>query len=248
MSTVYLVKRGPRAPHHRAPFHPVIICGKRRVAKWEAEWTGEQAWVWSHERGTRGGGWLLERWNGFDVDYGHVVRLVTMPDGTEAGFAHEHTGREPWPLLAGAVWWDDRKMPGWLADAGVVYAPDAFSQQRILDAVAGDGSSGFGRPTPDFWPTPAALQRWEVTDGPRIPNGAVVQFEEGIGCYAKPAQATVVALIATLEPPNGRYMDEYRLRFEDERETRRYRDLLERQNPTALAGSPVPGEVSDAES
>ena len=45
MSGVYLIKRGPRPEHHRAPFHPVIVCGKRRVAKWQAGWTGDAAWV-----------------------------------------------------------------------------------------------------------------------------------------------------------------------------------------------------------
>jgi hypothetical protein len=154
MADVYLVKRGPRPDYHRAPFHPVIVCGKRWVAKWEAGWTGDAAWVWSHERGTSGGGWLLERWNGLDIDYGHVVRAVTLPDGTDAAFVHEGTGREPWPLLLGATWWDDKPMPRWLVQYGVLYPMDGFSQQRILDTVADDGSSGCGRPIPPHWRPP----------------------------------------------------------------------------------------------
>ena len=149
--SIYLIKRGPRPEHHKAPFHPVIICGKRRVAHWEAGWSGDAAWVWSHERSVRGGGWLLERWNGFNVDYGHVVRGLTLPDGTLAAFVHEHTNREPWPLISGAVWWDDKRMPAWLAEMGAVYPPDEFTQQRILDSIADDGASGWGREVPSHW-------------------------------------------------------------------------------------------------
>lgn len=150
MSAVYLVRRAPMPEWCHAPYHPVIICGKRRVAKWEAGWTGDAAWVWSHERGTGAGGWLLERWNGLDIDYGHVVRGGTLPDGTEMAFSHQHHGRDPWPLIAGAVWWDDKKMPRWLEEAGVVYPTDHFTQQSIVNRVADDGY--WERPVPDFWP------------------------------------------------------------------------------------------------
>jgi hypothetical protein len=239
VSAVYLIKRGPREPHHRAPFHPVIICAKRGVAKWEAGWTGAAAWVWSHERGLRVGGWLLERWNGFDVDYGHVVRGVTMPDGTDAAFVHEHTGREPWPLLAGAVWWDDKSMPRWIADAGVVYAPDAFSQEAILRDISNDrqdrNASTMGVERPAFWPAPAPKQTWEVTGEARIPNGARVRFTEGIGCYSRPDTGEVIGLTATLELPNGRYDDLYRIRADDGREVQRSRGLVEQDNPSEVA-------------
>jgi hypothetical protein len=233
MSGLYLIKRGPRPEHFRAPFHPVILCAKRAVAKWEAGWSGDASWVWSHERGTRAGGWLLERWNGFDIDYGHVVRGLTLPDGTEAAFVHEHTEREPWPLLRGAVWWHDKPMPAWLLDAGVTYPPDGFSQQRILDLIADDGASGFGRERPANWPVPAALKTWEVEDEARIPNGVRVEFTEGIGGDAKPADGVVAALTAKLELPNGRYMDEYTIRRADGSTTVRYRSFLEQQNPHA---------------
>lgn len=150
MSGVYLVKRGPRPSYHKAPFHPVIICGKRRVAMWEAGFSGDCAWVWEHNRGTGFGGWLFVRWAGLDIDYGHVVRNFTLPDGTDAAFVHEHTGREPWFLIAGAVWWDDKRMPKWLEASGVVYPSDHHSQQSILNVIA---DSGFlERPTPNFWP------------------------------------------------------------------------------------------------
>jgi hypothetical protein len=133
----------------------VIICGKRRVAKWEAGWTGDRAWVWEHELGTGSGGWLLSRWNGLDIDYGHVVRGCSLPNGYKAGIIH---AQEDWPftLLAGGIWWDDRKPPFWLLRAGIVYPPDSFSRLSILDACANDGRSGSWncRATRPFWPDP----------------------------------------------------------------------------------------------
>ena len=44
--SLYLIKRGPRPEHHKAPYHPVILCDRKRIAKWEAGWTGDRAWVW----------------------------------------------------------------------------------------------------------------------------------------------------------------------------------------------------------
>jgi hypothetical protein len=236
---VLLIKRGPAPTYHRAPYHRVIVCAKRHVGRWEAGWSGDSAWVWSHERGTRAGGWLIERWNGFDIDYGHVVRGFTLPDGTDAAFVHEHTGREPWTLLAGAVWWDDRKMPAWLLDAGVIYPPDAFSQQGILLAI-GDGN--IRSEAPSHWPAAAPLQQWEVADESRIPNGTTVQFVEGIGCYEKPAVGIVTALTATVELPNGRYEDAYSLLRPDGTSTQRGRAYLERLNPRPRSSG---AEVAD---
>lgn len=228
---IWLVRRGPREAHHLAPFHPVIVCAKSRIARSEAGWTGDAAWVWSHERPSRIGGWLLERWNGFNVDYGHVVRPCRMPDGTDGAFVHEHTRREPWSILAGAVWWDDRRMPKWLAEGGAIYPPDRFTQQRVLDAIADDGASGFGRERPAHWPAPEPLQTWEIAGEPRIPNGASVAYTTGIGCYAQPAMGVVEALTATVELPNGRYQDEYLIRQSDGTTTRRWRHIIEKQNP-----------------
>lgn len=150
MSGVYLIQRGERPDYHVAPFHPVIVCGKKRVAEWQAGWSGDGATVWSHEPSSSGSGWLTERWCGFDIDYGHVVRVLKLPDGTFAGFVHDRNA-PPWTLLRGAVWWDDRPMPAWLQQAGVIYPPDSFTRQRVLDNVADDGSSGFRREIPGHW-------------------------------------------------------------------------------------------------
>lgn len=151
---MYLIKRGPRPSYHRAPFHPVIICNKKRVAKLEAGDTGDHAWVWErHSNRMDGEGFLLARWNGFDIDYGHVVHDIgLMPDGTKCGFVHKHTGKEPWNLINGSIWWDDKEIPYEFFSAGVIYPPDYFTQQSILDKIANDGFSGFHREKPKFWP------------------------------------------------------------------------------------------------
>jgi hypothetical protein len=130
----YLIKRGPKPDYHRAPYHPVIITPKRKVAKWEAGSTENRAWIWV---GDAEGGWLLVRWNGFDIDYGHTVHLIRMPDGTEAKFYHNRNA-EPWTLLKGAIWWDTKEIPKRLLDLGVVNAPDEWTLEHIkrtLNAV-----------------------------------------------------------------------------------------------------------------
>jgi hypothetical protein len=176
---VYLIKRAPKPDYHRAPFHPVILCTRKGVAKWEAGWTGDRAWVWEHGDGKTGcGGWLLCRWEGLDIDYGHVVRTCALPDGTHAAFFHQHRNlgydrsqeppkwlgydpnlQEPWTLLSGAVWWSLTAMPEWLAEAGVVLPVDAFTQHRILDdyRYADMDERKWDKPFPDapaWWPVP----------------------------------------------------------------------------------------------
>lgn len=152
---VYLIKRCPRPEWHKAPYHPVIICSKKGIAKWEAGDTKDRAWVWM--RFSRnlddGDGFLLTRWNGLDIDYGYVIKNVgDLPDGSHSGFYHPRTDKEPWNLIAGAVWWDDKKMPKSLFNAGVIYPPDNFTQQKVLDLIADDGIQGFGdREIPEYW-------------------------------------------------------------------------------------------------
>jgi len=152
--SLYLIKRGPRPEYHRAPFHPVIICDRKRVAEWEPGNTGDAAWVWEKMEWTDNGyGWLLCRWNGFDVDYGHVVHSITMPDRSVAGFWRDYESEyRVDTLITGATWWSDKPMPEWLLRHGVKYPADTFTQQRILDFIANDNCSGFGRAVPKWWP------------------------------------------------------------------------------------------------
>lgn len=172
---LYLIKRASRPFCHRAPYHPVIICDRKWMADWEAGCTCRQAWIWTHDIAHPSYGWLLVRWQGLDIDLGHVVHACTLPDGTTSGISHKRD-EEPWSLLPGAVWWSDRPIPAWLLEAGVVYPPDGFTQQWILDHIADEASdrehqrrlrecpegglvatfsaSGFGREIPPHWPQP----------------------------------------------------------------------------------------------
>jgi hypothetical protein len=149
---LYLIKRGPRPDHHKAPYHPVIICDRKAEARDEAGCTCRKATIWVSNPREGLSGWLLVRWQGLDLDLGPVVHACELPDGTRSGFAHNRKA-EPWTLLSGAVWWSPAQMPGWLAELGVVYPPDRFTQQGILDDRANDGASGFGnRVPPTHWP------------------------------------------------------------------------------------------------
>jgi hypothetical protein len=162
---LYLVKRGPKPDYHAAPFHPVLLTDWKCVAEWEAGWSGDHAWVWeAFQPGPNVGGWLLVRWNGFPIDYGHVVRSLTLPDGNKAAFWRDYETRDGeegmvGPLLPGAVWYSERKLPEWLVERGVVYPSDHFTQQHILDCIANrdwkkGGSWGCGREIPSHWPEP----------------------------------------------------------------------------------------------
>lgn len=151
---LYLIKRGPRPEYHKAPFHPVIICDLKHVAEIEAGSTRDGATVW--ERSSirdNGCGWLIVRWQGYDLDYRPVVSCFSLPDGTMSGHWRDYDAEySVKALLPGAIWWSDKAMPEWLSERGVIYPPDEFSQQRILDAIANDGAMGFGREIPPHWP------------------------------------------------------------------------------------------------
>jgi hypothetical protein len=129
---VYLVKRGPKPAFHKAPYHPVIIASRLHTAKWEAGWTGDGATLWEHNKREGGSGWLLARWRGLDIDYGHVVRGCVLPDGARAGIEHDRT-LEPWTLLAKSVWWSDEPMPEWLQQAGCELSSDDFTRAAIAE-------------------------------------------------------------------------------------------------------------------
>lgn len=149
----YLIKRGSRPDYHKAPFHPYIICDNRRVATREVGPSSGQAWLWSccgeYE------GWLLERWQGLDIDYGNVVYGFDLPDGSHAAFWRSS---RDWPdgvrdLIAQAIWWSNKRIPAWLLAEGVKYSPDYFTQQRIQDIIANDNLMGGNRRLiPDHWP------------------------------------------------------------------------------------------------
>lgn len=157
---LYLLKRGPRPAHHNAPFHQVIICSQKWIARWEAHDSNEPAWIWENEdvKEPRGG-WLLVRWMGFDIDYGGLVKGITLPDGTQAAFwrDYEHpTTPNVINILSGAVWWTAKKpIPAYLVQKGVVYPSDEFTRQRIITSEQEGDPSKFTEwkrvDYPKFW-------------------------------------------------------------------------------------------------
>jgi|GEM_PF-2254090 len=168
----YLIKRGPKPDFHKAPFHPVVICCHKDVAKSEAGWSGDAACVWTVDQ-LDGQGWLLMRWAGLDIDYGHIVRTFTLPNSLQTTAIVHERNSEPWTLIKGAIWWSVKKMPPKLQEAGVIYPFDNFTQQKILDdqaaldearkrfkktgvhtVILSCSGYGFGRKIPDFWPKP----------------------------------------------------------------------------------------------
>jgi hypothetical protein len=175
---IYCIKRGPMPEHHNAPFHPVIVCDNKDFAKWEAGWTDDKAWVWSHESGCPECGWLLDRWNGFDIDYGHIVRSLILPDGSHGAIAHRHRDRgydrtgpepkwlgytgelqEPWSILTGATWWSSKKMPAWIEALGVLHPADTFSRNNIMSRAVFGHETGCDMQAryPSWWPMPAPV-------------------------------------------------------------------------------------------
>jgi hypothetical protein len=130
---LYLIERGPRPVHHKAPWHPVIICTARHTAEWEAGGSPDGATVWSvgdirkdskylHE-------WSLNRWKGLDVTFICTEVYFDLPDGTNTRqFCKRAHG-----LISGAVWWSDKPLPKLLRDLGVIEAPDEFTRERIAD-------------------------------------------------------------------------------------------------------------------
>lgn len=152
---LWLIRRAPRPEHYHpdTPYHPVVICARRVVLEEERGWSGDGASVWWHEAKEAGSGWLMQRWQGFDIDYGHTVRGLVLPDGTRAAFAHDRDAA-PWTLLPGAVFLDDRSMPAWLEALGAVYPPDERTRDRLIETILDESPLGLGRRAfyPEHWP------------------------------------------------------------------------------------------------
>lgn len=141
--TLYLIERGPDFARNFHPSlipdsaHPVIVCTRKHTAKWEAGWTGDGANIWERPAANDGCGFLLTRWRGFDIDYGHLVRGGTCPDGMSMGFVHpgnpEPQHRRVWNLLDGAIWWSEHVLPDWLAARGVKLPTDRYTLESIIE-------------------------------------------------------------------------------------------------------------------
>jgi len=130
--SVYLILRSDKPKHHNAPYHSVILCSRKHIAKWEAGDSSDKATVFTKNNDPHEG-FLMERYKGFDIDYGHIVKLIDLfDDEMKSGFHHPHT-TNTWELLKGATWWSYDKLPQWLIDRGVTYPEDNFTKRRILD-------------------------------------------------------------------------------------------------------------------
>ncbi len=145
--TLYLIRRGPDfAKGYHASLvpdsaHRVIVCTRKHTARWEAGWTGDGATMWERPATDDGCGFLLIRWQGFDIDYWHLVRGGECPDGMPMGFCHpgnpEPAHRAVWDFLNGAIWWSSHFPPEWLIKRGVKVPTDQFTIDRI---IADDGT------------------------------------------------------------------------------------------------------------
>lgn len=142
---LYLIRRGPRPVYYRAPWHQVIVCAERAVARQEAGCTADLSDVWTKEA-DRSSGLLLLRWRGLDIDYGPIVRSMPLPDGSAGDISHAR-GEQPWTLLLSgqAVWWSlRRRAPVWLS--GLVSTPtDSFSVERIRTCESDVDEWGLGQ-------------------------------------------------------------------------------------------------------
>lgn len=153
--TLYLIQRGPQPRYQKVAFHPVIICDRKRVAVVEMGMSDDRANVWvGVDNPQHSHGWILRRWRGLDIDYGHTGYSFDLFDGTKAGIYRDYDNEcTVKHLFAGAIWWSDKQIPAWLVEKGVLYPSDNFSQMQILDTLADDGigNCDWVRTWPEWW-------------------------------------------------------------------------------------------------
>ena len=138
MTAFYMIKRD--GEHWRSKGYPLVtLCTREDVAKQMAGATDERSWMW-HSEGQDHGGLLLVRWQGLDIDYGHVVRRMPLPNGDERAFDHPNRHPETWELFNGAVWWSPRRMPAWVEKRGATYPAEGYLRHLVEDYGGWDGS------------------------------------------------------------------------------------------------------------
>lgn len=157
----YLIKRGPEKKYDQKPFHPIIICDRKKVMQTQVIWSGGHDWVWTANLWAVQAGWMLERWNGLIIEYGHVIRSFELPDGTWTGYHRPYELSEYQKrhskdsnikaLFVDAIWWSDKRMPSKFSELGVVYPTDEVTRQRVLEDCTDDGLRGVHRTAPEFW-------------------------------------------------------------------------------------------------
>jgi hypothetical protein len=124
---LFLIIRGERSEHHKADFHPIIICSRKHTAKWEAGATVDGATVFENMAPeSAAGNWLLCRYKGYDIV--GTPQYFTLFDGKESRDISTISDE----TFNNAIWWSYDRMPEYLKDKGVHYATDEFTKNRIM--------------------------------------------------------------------------------------------------------------------
>jgi hypothetical protein len=127
--SLYIIIRGEKSEFHNAPYHPIIVCSRKHVAKWESKDAHNGATVLYNAAGiSESGNWFLGQYKGYGCESN---RYLTLFDGVDSrDFTNkERVERE---LLNGAVWWSYDECPRWMLDLGVKYPEDDFSKKVIM--------------------------------------------------------------------------------------------------------------------
>lgn len=129
----FIVVRGRKSVHHKAPFHKVIVCTRKHTADWESHRTseGHTVFVCLAPDSLSCANWLCIKYNGYDIDYRHVTANFKLYDGKETNEITSHL--EIAKMLNKAIWWSYDPMPDWFNGKGVKYAKDNFTKQRIWE-------------------------------------------------------------------------------------------------------------------
>lgn len=124
---LYLVVRGPKSEHHKAPYHSIIVCTRRHTAEWESEHTKDGHTVFVNlAPDSPAGNWLLVKYKGYSIDGNSYFTLF---DGQCTRELASHKNIDG--LLNQAVWWSYDQMPKWFIDKGVRFAEDDFTKRQI---------------------------------------------------------------------------------------------------------------------
>lgn len=126
---LFLIIRGKQSEFHKAPFHQIILCTRKHVAKWEAGDVVKGATVIYNAMGNHeGANWFLAQYKGYGCD---CNQYFTLFDGVDS---RELTSTENiHKLLKNATWWSYDEMPSWIERLGVKPPTDDFSKKQILD-------------------------------------------------------------------------------------------------------------------
>jgi len=129
----YLVIRGKKSAHHKAPYHPIILCTRRHTADWESHRTseGHTVIVCMAPDSLSCSNWLVVKYKGYDIDYRTVTANFKLFDGKRTNEVSARSEIDKY--LKKAVWFSYDDMPDDLKNKGVKYAKDDFTKARIWE-------------------------------------------------------------------------------------------------------------------